>query len=62
MFILPITCILTGCLTDVELRDFNRITDNPVQGTIEQIKKQNPVEGIKPACYIDGLFYRSCPE
>jgi hypothetical protein len=63
MFIVPIAaCILTGCATEIDTREFDRFVANPPKAIGRQWRKQNPGDpGPKPACYINGEFFTSCP-
>lgn len=61
MFIIPIACILTGCLSDINTRKFDKIVDDPPKALITELSRQNKSKGINPACYINGEFFKSCP-
>jgi len=60
MIILPIACILLGCLQDVPFEEFNRVVDNPVRA-VQMAMPRKKESGPYPACYIEGVFHPECP-
>jgi hypothetical protein len=56
MIILPIACILFGCLQDVPVV----VTDNPIRYHLEQALPKRKGE-VKASCYVEGVFYTECP-
>lgn len=57
MITLTIGCILAGCMQDVPVI----IGKDPVLYYLSQPRKQK-VDKSQFSCYIEGDFYRSCPE
>lgn len=50
-------CILSGCLQDVPL-----IIGDPVKHYLYEATQQfRTIEKEDVACYVDGVFYQSCP-
>ena len=59
MIVLFSACVLFGCMQDVPVV----ITDDPVRYRIEQVfKSQKTVDTTPKACYIDGVFHKTCPQ
>lgn len=62
MFILPIACFISGCISDIDYTRFDNFSSNPPKEIIREFRRQNP-DKSKPnnACYVMGEFYSSCP-
>lgn len=58
MIPLLIGCVFGGCL-DVPVNVNNR---EPWEQVAAEFGRQNPPKMKNPSCYIDGEFYKSCPE
>lgn len=58
MIPLALGCILSGCL-DVTINVNNR---EPWEQVADEFRRQNPPQATNPSCYIEGEFYKSCPE
>ena len=56
MITLISACIVIGCLNDVPLI----VSNNPVRSYLTPIHKPK-VDRSQFSCYIDGEFYKSCP-
>lgn len=56
MFITPIACVLIGCLQDVPVY----IGTDPIRYHLTKSKQTTSTPS--PACYIEGVFYKSCPK
>ena len=56
--IVPIVgCILAGCLQDVPVI----VSNNPVRSYLSAPRKQK-IDKSKFSCYVEGVFYTSCPQ
>ena len=55
--IVPIVgCILAGCLQDVPVI----VSNNPVRSYLAPRKQK--IDKSKFSCYVEGVFYTSCPQ
>jgi len=50
-------CVLMGCI-DVPII----VSNDPVRAYAEHVfKPKEKIDRIRPACYIEGVFYETCP-
>jgi hypothetical protein len=57
MFIIPVSCILFGCV-DTPLI----ISNDPLTSYAEHFTKQTKkVDKVKKSCYVEGVFFVECP-
>ena len=56
--IVPILgCILAGCLQDVPV-----IVSNDPIGSYLSTPRKEKIDKSKFSCYVEGVFYKSCPK
>ena len=58
MISVPLFCILSSCI-DVPVNINNR---QPWEQFSYEFQRQNPPKVTNPSCYVDGEFFKSCPD
>ena len=58
MIPLALACVLGGCL-DVPI---GTTSDTLPETIVKEFTRQNPTKTKNPACYVNGVFYKDCPE
>ncbi|MFZ9729021.1 MAG: hypothetical protein ACO3CD_08415 [Candidatus Nanopelagicaceae bacterium] len=59
MITLLSACVLLGCASDVPII----VSNDPVASYFQYVTKpKQREEKVKPACYINGEFFTSCPK